>query len=243
MNPNNPPTRGRRKKNPCGSPTAPKPSVIPAIVIPATVIDVPALFSEVDKIINKSQLLTTSENFYVYVQEQLQKLPSFSSSVFKGERELVDIIEDFTPPVGPDIPPTTDVVVVQEENVQEAAPSPDEQLLLATQQQLFATQQQLSALMESQQNMQQEIQQYKDQLTASQARITELLERNAPRKRQLQSEEIKNAIVELILKSDLNIESIPDSIERELYNFIIDQITVSTGIIASLKRLCTCSGR
>jgi len=62
------------------------------------------------------------------------------------------------------------------------------------------------------------------------------------------SERIKKEIVDYIIMSPLNIQSIPDDIEREMYNRIFDCInqevtskTFKARAKAYLVRLCSCS--
>ena len=62
------------------------------------------------------------------------------------------------------------------------------------------------------------------------------------------SERIKNEIVDYIIASPLNIQSIPDDIEREMYNRIFDCINSefsSKTFVSRLKRIlssaCLCS--
>ena len=62
------------------------------------------------------------------------------------------------------------------------------------------------------------------------------------------SERIKKEIIEYIIASPLNIESIPDDIEREMYNRIFDCINeeftskqFKARVKALASRLCQCS--
>ena len=65
--------------------------------------------------------------------------------------------------------------------------------------------------------------------------------KKATKKAKLQGEELTNAIVDIILKSNLNIESLPDDVERELYSFIINQISGATGTVSCLRKLFFCA--
>jgi hypothetical protein len=62
----------------------------------------------------------------------------------------------------------------------------------------------------------------------------------ASKKTKLQGEELKNAIVEIILNSSLNIESIPDDVERELYSFLINQISNAAGTVSCFRKFFVC---
>lgn len=59
-------------------------------------------------------------------------------------------------------------------------------------------------------------------------------EKKVSKNKKLNSEELKNAVIDIILNSGLNIESIPDEVEREIYNLIINQITNSVGLVRKL---------
>jgi hypothetical protein len=65
--------------------------------------------------------------------------------------------------------------------------------------------------------------------------------KKATKKAKLQGEELTNAIVDIILRSNLNIESLPDDVERELYSFIINQISGATGTVSCLRKLFFCA--
>jgi hypothetical protein len=41
------------------------------------------------------------------------------------------------------------------------------------------------------------------------------------------SEEIKKKVIDIIINSDLNIQSIPDDVEREMYNTIFDVLEIT----------------
>lgn len=60
------------------------------------------------------------------------------------------------------------------------------------------------------------------------------------KKARLEGEELTNAIVDIILSSSLNIENLPDEVERELYSYIINQITTSSGS-GCLRKLFFCA--
>lgn len=83
-----------------------------------------------------------------------------------------------------------------------------------------------------------ENQRLKRKLAILQENVHQLTDKKASAKEKLKGENLKNAFVDLILNSDLNIEAIPDDVEREIYNFILTQVSVSTSF---LKRLFTCS--
>lgn len=62
----------------------------------------------------------------------------------------------------------------------------------------------------------------------------------ASKKAKLQGEELKNAIVDILLNSSLNIESIPDEVERELYSFLINQISNAAGTVSCFRKFFVC---
>ena len=64
------------------------------------------------------------------------------------------------------------------------------------------------------------------------------------------SETIKYRIIEYILASPLNINSIPDDVEREIYNQVLDVLNqvLSSEIITKkcphfINRFCVCGGK
>jgi hypothetical protein len=65
-------------------------------------------------------------------------------------------------------------------------------------------------------------------------------EKKTSKRQKLEGEDLKNAIVDIILNSDLNIDSIPDDVEREIYSFIINQISASAGAFSCLRKLFVC---
>jgi len=56
-------------------------------------------------------------------------------------------------------------------------------------------------------------------------------------KQKLVGEDLKNELIGLMLDSDLNISSIPDEFEREIYGFIVDKLADQRGCF---KRLFSC---
>lgn len=58
------------------------------------------------------------------------------------------------------------------------------------------------------------------------------------KRKKIEGEELKNAIVDIILNSNLNIEAIPDDVEREIYQFVLTQISNSSSLI---KKFFWCS--
>lgn len=78
----------------------------------------------------------------------------------------------------------------------------------------------------------------RSKLITTQEDLKQWKESKTNKKTKLQGEELKNAVIDIIMNSDLNIESIPDELERELYSLIINQITTSTSLI---KRFIFCS--
>lgn len=57
--------------------------------------------------------------------------------------------------------------------------------------------------------------------------VQRLRDKKTSKRAKLEGEQLKNEIIDMILRSDLNIESIPDSVERELYAFILDFVSGS----------------
>ena len=70
-----------------------------------------------------------------------------------------------------------------------------------------------------------------------QENIKLLGQRKTSKRQKLEGEALKNAIIEIILNSGMNIDAIPDEVEREIYSFLITQISVSTSF---LKRFFMC---
>lgn len=77
----------------------------------------------------------------------------------------------------------------------------------------------------------------KSKLITTQEDLRKWKENKTSPKTKLQGEDLKNAIIDIILSSGLNIESIPDDLEREIYSVIINQISTSTSMI---KRIFFC---
>jgi hypothetical protein len=67
-----------------------------------------------------------------------------------------------------------------------------------------------------------------------------LRDKKATKKSKIEGEQLKNEIIDMILRSDLNIQSVPDSVERELYAFILDFLSGS-GAPGCFRKLFTCS--
>jgi hypothetical protein len=65
-------------------------------------------------------------------------------------------------------------------------------------------------------------------------------DKKATKRAKLEGEELKNAIVDIILNSGMNIESIPDDVERELYGFILTQLSNGAGAVSCVRRLFFC---
>lgn len=74
----------------------------------------------------------------------------------------------------------------------------------------------------------------KSKLITTQEDLKQWKEKKVSKNKKLNSEELKNAVIDIILNSGLNIESIPDEVEREIYNLIINQITNSVGLVRKL---------
>jgi hypothetical protein len=58
--------------------------------------------------------------------------------------------------------------------------------------------------------------------------------RKSSKKKKLEGEEIKNAIIDILLNSSLNIDAIPDEVEREIYGFIMDQVAKTSSCFSGL---------
>jgi hypothetical protein len=67
-------------------------------------------------------------------------------------------------------------------------------------------------------------------------------DKQTTKRNKLQGEELKNAVIDILLNSSLNIESIPDDVEREIYSFIINQIAFGAGAVGCFRKLFLCSG-
>jgi hypothetical protein len=65
--------------------------------------------------------------------------------------------------------------------------------------------------------------------------------KKATKRAKLEGEELTNAIVDILLRSNLNIESLPDEVEREIYSFIINQISASSGAVSCVRKLFFCA--
>jgi outer membrane biosynthesis protein TonB len=68
--------------------------------------------------------------------------------------------------------------------------------------------------------------------------LEETLNNKTTKKKKIEGENLKNAVIDIILNSNLNIESIPDEVEREIYYFILTQVSNSTSF---LKRMFLCA--
>lgn len=65
-------------------------------------------------------------------------------------------------------------------------------------------------------------------------------DKKVKKRAKLEGEELKNAIIDIILNSGMNIESIPDDVERELYGFILTQLSNGAGAVSCVRRLFFC---
>jgi molecular chaperone GrpE (heat shock protein) len=65
-------------------------------------------------------------------------------------------------------------------------------------------------------------------------------EKKASKRSKLQGEELKNAFIDLLINSDLNIESIPDEVEREIYSFILNQVSAVAESTSIIRKLFFC---
>jgi len=59
---------------------------------------------------------------------------------------------------------------------------------------------------------------------------------SAPRPR-LQGDELKDALIDLLLHSSLNVESVPDDVERQIYQFVLNQISTATTTVSCFRKL------
>jgi hypothetical protein len=71
--------------------------------------------------------------------------------------------------------------------------------------------------------------------------LKQLQSKKTSRKAKLQGEELKNAFIDIILNSSLNIDSIPDDVEREIYSFIINQVTNTANVVSGIRKFFVCS--
>jgi hypothetical protein len=65
-------------------------------------------------------------------------------------------------------------------------------------------------------------------------------EKKTSKQTKLKGEELKNAFIDMMLNSSLNIEAIPDDVEREIYSFIIDQLSFAATTVSGFKKFFIC---
>lgn len=56
-------------------------------------------------------------------------------------------------------------------------------------------------------------------------------------KSRLEGDELKDAFVDLLLQSSLNLESIPDDVERKIYHFVLNQISTASTTVSCFRKL------
>jgi hypothetical protein len=65
-------------------------------------------------------------------------------------------------------------------------------------------------------------------------------EKNTSKQTKLKGDALKNEFIDLLLNSSLNIDSIPDDVEREIYSFIIDQLSFAVNTVSGFKKFFIC---
>ena len=235
-----PPPQKRRKKSLSNMEIF---QAVPVVV--ATVIeDHHNIFDALEKFFTTTNFLADQQEFLKLLKKQKEQLPW--SIVVKRELECSELVElislveptsnDFQSstiqPIGTDSPPLPPTV--PDLYSPSTAPGPtvptqqiDDLVVSSEKMKIRTLEATINQLLQQNEALQQEIVQIKT------SRLS--------RQKQLKGEQLKNAILEVILKSDMNIQSIPDSVEREIYSFIIDQISNSAGILSRLKKMCVCA--
>jgi hypothetical protein len=79
-----------------------------------------------------------------------------------------------------------------------------------------------------------ELDRLKQKIMSQDAELHKWKDKLLTKKQKMAGEDLKNELITLILESDLNIEAIPDDMEREIYGFIIDNLASKQSMIKKI---------
>lgn len=106
---------------------------------------------------------------------------------------------------------------------------------------IAALQSQLEALKETNSKLMHDKMNYADEVNALKVKIMKQDEelhrwkdKLLTKKEKLVGEDLKNELITLILDSELNIDQVPDDVERQIYGFLLDKLASNRGVFTKL---------